>query len=904
MIKLKSVLAVLLAASFAIPAGAAAPAQEISRAAADYTGSGSVVAVIAAGFSADHPAFAEAPSAPALSAEDVAAVLPQAYLSEKLPAVWDYAAGDADVYNTSFSGTAAASLAAGRVTGKGDILHEDGTVTHDPSFAGSAPDAQLLLFKAAADNNVRIEADAAVRALRDAIRLGADAILLSTEDLECTTALRAALRSAKGEGIPVFAAAGNTDTVLDKLPVTYTDHGTLTAWANVEGIVAVGAAADPYSGISSFTLRGADFEEELSYTDSCEDYFGAPFASLAAGLSLPLVFVPGMGRAEDYAGLDVRGKAAVIARGEITFAEKANFAAEAGAEVFIVIDNGSGVSRMALEEAKIPGVMLDTASGERLRSAPAGTVMEIEARSARPAVFSSSGITDTLEGNVAFLCAGDGVKAAIPSATLMNGALWASVRGTFYAAANAAGFAARAAEYCRLSGADVLSALASSAIPVTDDEDGTRLSVRRVGAGLITDSGTYAAAAMLAEDGSTVTLPGTLKYTTAYMNITLQNQTRQTQKITLRAEVSRDGYTAAEGDTPLFSGKSVAADGVQLHLGDSISNIIDVPTGKITLAPGQKITLALRLRVPQNVLRELSAVFENGFFLDGILIAADETGAESVHPFTVFCGDWSAAPLADATVYDTADAVLGQTRLLLRKFNSDVSSVRPLGALNPNRSDTAYDQAANLVNPASLRLGWVELELHPLRGIDQLTATFRDAQGHIVYVCEKENIQKYLRDGKASIPLWDFIAVDNRDYLFPDGEYSCEVRLSSSFGQAGEKVQMMHFTFTVDSAKPRINDLSAWKDEKGRTYLTVQASDNTALYDIAVYDTLYTYRPADGGSTLLTTLKDSAVVTFDVTSYDGRSPLYIEVTDRTDGYATVRISPAQFEALLEAQGAS
>jgi len=899
MIKFKSIIVSLLAASLAFPASAA-PVKEISREAADYTGKGSVVAVIAAGFTADHPAFLEEPPSPALSAEDVQAVLPQGYVSARLAAVWDYSAGDGDVTNTSFTGTAAASLAAGRYTGAGDTVHEDGTVTHEASFAGAAPDAQLLLFKAAADRSVRMEADAVTHALRDALRLGADAILLSTEALEYTAALRDALRAAQAAGVPVFVGAGDVTAEAGNLPVTYTDRGTVTAWANADGIVAVGAAADPYSGVASFVLRDGERTEEITFTDSCEDYFGGSFASLMAGKSLPLVLVPGLGRAEDYAGLDVRGKAAVILRGEITFAEKANYAAAAGAEAFIVLDNGSGVSRMALEEAGIPGVMVDEAAAEILRTITAGAVMEIEARPARPASFSASGITDTLGGAAAFLCAGDGVKAAIPASVLQSGSLWASLRGTFYAAASAAGYAARAAEYCRLTGADVLSTLTSSAVPVTD-ENGVRLSARLAGAGVISDRGRYGAVGFAADDGGALTLPGTLKYTTAHMKITLANQTRSTQTVTLRGEVTGDGYAAAkDGGVPTLSGTAEAVRGVSMYIGDSTVDILSVSSGGITLKAGESITLSVRLNLPYNVRREIASVFWNGFFLDGALIAEDESGAESAHPFTVFCGDWSAAALADSTVFDDSEAVLGECRLLVRTFADSASdSLRPLGALNPLNSESAYDQTANLVNPAQLRLGWVELELYALRDIDRISVTFYDADRRAVFSREMDGAEKYLRGGKTNLPLWDFIAADNDDYLFPDGEYTCELCFTSSFGGAGDAVQYMGFTFTVDSEKPRVNDITVWRDD-ARTYLTVQVSDNAALFEVSAYDTVYSYNPADGGNTLITSLTDSTVMTFDVTHYDSRGPLYIEVTDRTGSYATVRISPEQFEALLAA----
>lgn len=48
-------------------------------------------------------------------------------------------------------------------------------------------------------------------------------------------------------------------------------------------------------------------------------------------VTLPYVMVPGLGAPEDYEGLDVAGKIAVVQRGVLGFSEKANYAAAAGA---------------------------------------------------------------------------------------------------------------------------------------------------------------------------------------------------------------------------------------------------------------------------------------------------------------------------------------------------------------------------------------------------------------------------------------------------------------------------------------------------------------------------------------------------------------------------------------------
>lgn len=62
---------------------------------------------------------------------------------------------------------------------------------------------------------------------------------------------------------------------------------------------------------------------------------GSPSGRLEA----PLVAVPGVGRAEDYAGLKVQGAIAVVERGTLPFFEKARQAANAGAVGIVVVNN-------------------------------------------------------------------------------------------------------------------------------------------------------------------------------------------------------------------------------------------------------------------------------------------------------------------------------------------------------------------------------------------------------------------------------------------------------------------------------------------------------------------------------------------------------------------------------------
>ena len=87
-----------------------------------------------------------------------------------------------------------------------------------------------------------------------------------------------------------------------------------------------------------------------------------------ADIKTPLVFA-GLGREEDYDGLDVKGKVALLGRGRITFKKKAEIAASHGAMGIIVFNNSSRPIRGASlgKPGPIPAVIISRDEGEALK---------------------------------------------------------------------------------------------------------------------------------------------------------------------------------------------------------------------------------------------------------------------------------------------------------------------------------------------------------------------------------------------------------------------------------------------------------------------------------------------------------------------------------------------------------
>ncbi len=91
--------------------------------------------------------------------------------------------------------------------------------------------------------------------------------------------------------------------------------------------------------------------------------------SAGGDLSAPLVVVPGMGAAEDFAAVDVEGAVALVERGLVFFREKVANAAAAGAIGVMIYNNAPGPFSGTLgETSAIPAVSISQAQGRALKT--------------------------------------------------------------------------------------------------------------------------------------------------------------------------------------------------------------------------------------------------------------------------------------------------------------------------------------------------------------------------------------------------------------------------------------------------------------------------------------------------------------------------------------------------------
>lgn len=433
-----------------------------------YTGQGMRIAVVDTGLDLDHPSFAAAPelTEDSLTQEELSGVLKslnayelymshgaveltadRLYRSAKVPYGFNYVDESLDVTHDNDMqgdhGTHVAGIAAANAVESSPVV-------------GVAPDAQVLVMKVFGVAGGAYFDDI-VAALEDCYRLNVDAVNMSLgspagfvdEDDTINEIFGRILESDMVASISAgnsgSAASGNgygTDRNLTEDP----DNGIVSSPATYVGATVVASVENESIMCNYFTVGS----QQVPFSDVS----AMPFTDLA-GSALTYVMVPGYGAEEDYAGLDVTGKVAVVSRGELDFTAKQTNAHNAGAIACIVYDNVEGDLANMQDAGVLPNVFVSKAGGEILAdNAVDGTgTLEVQPVNDRVEVdsslagqlsgFSSWGVTPDLQLTPDVSAPGGNIYSTL------DGGKYGTMSGTSMAAPHIAGMSALVLEYLR-----------------------------------------------------------------------------------------------------------------------------------------------------------------------------------------------------------------------------------------------------------------------------------------------------------------------------------------------------------------------------------------------------------------------------------------------------------------------
>ncbi|TLG74206.1 S8 family serine peptidase [Culicoidibacter larvae] len=287
------------------------------------TGSGIKVAVLDTGIDYNHP--------------DLASVYKGG---------WDFIDDDNDPMETTYVDWQASGRpeysASGNSYYTSHGTHVAGTIAATESASvdyaalGVAPDVDLYAYRVLGPYGSGEDAGI-VAAIEESYTQGMDVINLSLGDENPVekSASSVAINNIARLGVVPVVSAGNSGP----------NYNTIGSPAVAPLAITVGASS------SEFELP----EYEL-FDNNNQDYsirlFGQPFAGVDTllGTSQQIVYA-GLGKSEDFTGIDVNGKVALIKRGEIAFVDKAANAKANGAIAVIFYNNGSGKIDNYLGEA-------------------------------------------------------------------------------------------------------------------------------------------------------------------------------------------------------------------------------------------------------------------------------------------------------------------------------------------------------------------------------------------------------------------------------------------------------------------------------------------------------------------------------------------------------------------------
>ncbi|ADU32307.1 S8 family serine peptidase [Evansella cellulosilytica] len=227
--------------------------------------------------------------------------------------------------------------------------HVAGIIAADGRLKGVAPDAEIYAYRTLGPTGMGTT-EQVIEAIEKAVEDGVDVINLSLGNTvngpDWPTSI--ALDKAVEQGVVAVTSNGNSGPNL----WTVGSPGTSSK------AISVGASTPPMR-VPYLTTSAQDKNEiPIIPMQNSEKW--------ELRRAYPLQYV-GLGKKEDYANEDVRGKIVIAKRGEISFTYKARIAESAGAEALIIFNHTDGEFAGLLEEPMgIPVVSISKEAGEDL----------------------------------------------------------------------------------------------------------------------------------------------------------------------------------------------------------------------------------------------------------------------------------------------------------------------------------------------------------------------------------------------------------------------------------------------------------------------------------------------------------------------------------------------------------
>lgn len=796
---------------------------------------------------------------------------------------------------------------------------------------GVAPEAQVMFMRVFSDLKATTGAALYVKAIEDAVKLGADSINLSLGGANGSVVnmnenVTAAIEAARRAGVSVVIAAGNDGTFgsgHSNPSADYPDYGLVGAPSTARDAISVASYNNTTVGSKVINIIGLENNADLNYGKSSFDNPEKSPVPFEIGKEYEYVYA-GIGQASDFDGLDLTGKLALIKRGTITFSEKIANATAAGAVGVVIFNSRPGEANVSMQlddtAIAIPSVFIPLEFGEAL-AANSYKIAFNDETDIRPnpeagllSDFSSWGLSADGELKPDLAAPGGAIYAAI------NDNDYANMQGTSMASPHVAGAAVLVKQYLQATyptkspqeiEALVKHLLMSTAKAHVNKESTAYTSPRQQGAGIIDTAAAISTGLYLTgEDGyGSITL-GNVEDTFSF-TVTLHNITNEDKTLNYSTQLTTD--TVQNGLITLAP-----------------RLLAEISGGKVTVKANSSTTVTINVDAA-SFAEELTGLMKNGYYLEGFVRFTDVVdGGDIVSiPYVGFRGEFQNLAVLEEPIYNLiADGKGGfyfepvtaqpDTVDISHHYTGLVTGSTELIYSTDKRSDFAIKTLGTFKNEAGyfvLELdesGKPHLAISPngddnqdslafkgvfLRNYTDLVASVYAADDtertNPLWESQPQSGNKNFYSGDPKNPKSSIIyptewnGTDSEGNALADGKYQYVLTYSSEV--PGAAVQTMIFDVIIDRESPVIT--TATYDETNFTFNPRPAIEKgeSGLYREQVF---YLVADASGVTTIPSLLENGDVTVSDNKVFvaqndDGSFTLPLDLADISKFYYTV-----------------
>ena len=850
-----------------------------------YTGKRTSVAILDSGFDCDHTVFDMELKEGEVSytKEDIEKVLvdtnaakytkdidiDNVYYSSKIPFVYDYADKDTNVdpYDSEH-GTHVAGIIGGK----------------DSVITGVAVDTQLVLMKVFPDLSQGGKTEDILLALEDAVLLNVDCINMSLGsscgfsrevDEENVNRIYDKLNQS---GISVLTAASNSYSAGfggeqgNTNMATNPDSGTVGSPSTYEACLSVASISGTKS--KYMVANGESvifFKESNSITGEENDFFKELGVTDGVSKEYEYVTIPGTGGKTSYSGINVKGKIALVRRGDNTFEEKARYAKSAGAVACIIYNNIDGDISMSMGKSDhIPTISISKDNGTILASKKSGTLKIAYDNQAGPFMsdFSSWGPTPSLELKPEITAHGGNIKSSIP------GGGYDELSGTSMATPNLCGIVVLIRQFLKDKYPEktwkeisvLTNQMLMSTATIALNESGNPYSPRKQGAGLASLKNLVSTRAYLSVDGkdrTKIELFDDPQKTGIYeMNFNVVNISDDV----LTYDLSLVGMTesVSTSDSKHVAETPQILDGIKHYSLVSGEGVLDGES--LTVAPNATVKIKVTYTLTGEEKKTIESLFPYGMYVEGFVklkqtgeTTEDKKNVDLNIPFLAFYGDWTEAPMFDKTYYEVESEAHDMSIDDEDKLKADYFATTPYGSYFYNYIiplgtylydvDTSkYDEIPATEDHIAVSniLGTIDgisvVYAGLLRGAKEMRFTITDkTTGEVIWEHVDYNATKSYSVGGSPLPYYEQLKFKSlANGLVNNAEYSFEMKGKLDYGDGGEAKNVRNsfaFDFVADDEAPVIKSVSYEKQydktlKKDRYYINMVVYDNQYVQSI------------------------------------------------------------------------